>query len=470
MIPPKDEMEGSNVGSQQALDPKSTQTTWKVGTLTYTKAGLFLLFFWLMWNDFFLMLMEAVKPALTGILMKRHGATNTEIALYMGTLSAVFTNWINPVVSTWSDRTRTRWGRRRPFLFLATIPAGIFLALIPFSPKAWTWLMSSPWFAAHFGGGTLNGAVLAIGICTLFFTIFNSVLMAIFSYYFWDVIPSEVLGRFNAICKIVTTIKTFIWNYWVFGMAETHLEVIYCSLAFFFVFAYLLSLYMVPEGEYPPPDKHTKGGKIFAPIRAYFVECYSSSYYLWIFVGFAAYQLGNVSNIYRLFHWIETLNLSLDAVGKVQAWPSLLIVIIGYPLGSLVDKLKPMRLMPWTLLLWGLSNVYAFYFLRGATALLIFLVMMNIFSFMNGICAGVLTVEVFPREKLGQFCSANQLFHSTVGLIATPLVGVLFDYLKDYTYVYAWSAAFQFLAAILFAKVYFNWLHAKKHAPVPHAG
>ena len=208
------------------IDPKTKQRIWTAGTLRYTKGGLIILFFWLVWNDFFLMLMEAVKPALTGLLMKGHGASNTQLVL-IGTITTTFTIWINPVVSTWSDRTRSSWGRRRPFLLLATPPAALFLAAIPWAPKIWNWLMTIPWFASVFPAGSVNGAIVAITVCAVLFGMFNSVLMAIFSYYFWDVVPEAMLGRFNAIARIVTTIKTFVWNYWIFGLAQNYMELIY---------------------------------------------------------------------------------------------------------------------------------------------------------------------------------------------------------------------------------------------------
>jgi len=42
-----------------------------------------------------------------------------------------------------------------------------------------------------------------------------------------------------------------------------------------------------------------------------------------------------------------------------------------------------------------------------------------------------LTVEVFPREKLGQFCSANQLAHASVTFLVGSVIGILFDDLKN---------------------------------------
>ncbi len=449
--------------------PERTKS-WAVGTLRYTKGGLVVLFFWLIWNDFFLALMETVKPTLTGLLMKDHGASNMEIALYMSTLSAILTSWINPVVSTWSDRTRTKWGRRRPFLLMATPPAAVCLALIPWAPRIWAWLMHFEWFAVSLGAVPINGPVLAIGVCTILFSFFNAVLLAIFTYFFWDVVPEPVLGRFNAISKIVTTIKTFIWNYWLFGLAESYMEWIYGGIAFLFLVVYMISILVIKEGEYPPPDEHKKGGKIFAPIRAYFVECFGNSYYLWIFAAFIFYQLGNLAVIYRIFHWRDTLGMGLDTIGKMQAWPSAAIVLLGFPLGAMVDRLNPMRVIAPSLLIWGTVNVACFFFLKGPTSLLIMLTAIALAQFIFSVCVGVLTIEVFPREKIGQFCSANAICQQVFCLIVGPLLGLLLDHLKDYSYVYLWSAIFQFLAAGLFIKVYLNWLRLKKNPPLPHAG
>jgi maltose/moltooligosaccharide transporter len=446
------------------IDPQTGRKLWCAGTLRYTKGALIMLFVWLVFNDFFLMLMEAVKPALSGILMRDHGASNTEIAFYMGTLSTMGTIWINPVVSTWSDRTRTRMGRRRPFLLAAAPPAALALAAIPWAPDAWKWLMSVPWFASHFGAGSINGAVLAIGIGCLMFSVFNAVLLSIFMYYFWDVVPKSVLGRFNAIAKIVTTVKTFVWNYWIFGHAEQHMHLIYGVLAGGFLVAYLCSVFMVKEGEYPPPEAREKKGLI-APIKSYFTDCFSHSYYLWIFGAFIFYQCGNISNMYRIFHWRETLGLDLGTIGRMQAWPAVLIVVAGYPLGSLVDRLNPMRILVPSVIFWALCNVFSFFILRGALSLLICIGLITVANFIFSICINVLTVEAFPKEKIGQFCSANSIAQQSAVFVLTPLAGMFFDWVKNYSYVYLWSALWQFAAAGLFAKVYFNWRKRSASAP-----
>jgi hypothetical protein len=87
----------TSIAADVIIDPKTGRKLWCAGTIRYTKGALIMLFVWLVFNDFVRMLMEAVKPALSTIVMRDHGASNTAIAFYMGTIGTV---WINPVVST----------------------------------------------------------------------------------------------------------------------------------------------------------------------------------------------------------------------------------------------------------------------------------------------------------------------------------------------------------------------------------
>lgn len=45
---------------------------------------------------------------------------------------------VDPLVGAWSDATRSRWGRRRPFLVLGAVPLALTFALLWFPPVGWS--------------------------------------------------------------------------------------------------------------------------------------------------------------------------------------------------------------------------------------------------------------------------------------------------------------------------------------------
>jgi maltose/moltooligosaccharide transporter len=71
--------------------PSSNGKVFHVGTLTYTKAGLFSLFTWLLWGDFCFMLMEVAAPALLQVSLSEMGAPSWLPGLVLSTVPGVVT-------------------------------------------------------------------------------------------------------------------------------------------------------------------------------------------------------------------------------------------------------------------------------------------------------------------------------------------------------------------------------------------
>jgi maltose/moltooligosaccharide transporter len=445
--------------------------TFTVGTLTYDKKGLWLVFFWLMWNDFSISLLEQVT-SLTGILMRDRGASYTLIAAF-ATAGGILGMWINPFFSTWSDRLRTRFGRRRPFLFIATPLFAVSLCAIAFMPDFYHFLMQFDEMAVILNHIPIKGEVLFIGLASIVSGLFNAVVLAIFTYFYWDVVPEIVLGRFNSLGKIVTVSAGMVWSFFVVGYAEHHTKTVYIGVSVFCLAVYLLSVWRVKEGSYPPPEPR-KTTSPFEPILDYFKDCFSKPYYLWIFVGTLCFQLGNQGNQFQLFYLRYDLGMDLSATGWINGIgltaTSVFGVVLGYSTGALIDRVKPIRVIPATFLIWSLLVLISYFVVHDKISAAIMSSLININLFAFGVALGAVTVELFPREKIGQFCSAQAFFYQTIIMVLNPLaISPFFDWLKFNRGGYLWSAFFYLLAALVAVKVYFNWMKQHGHPPVPHA-
>ena len=98
----------------------SSPNLYRIGTLSYTKTALITLFIWMLWGDFCFWMMEALTPTLLPLMLKNHNANNLTIGLLVESLPSLLNFIINPIVSTSSDRTRSRWGRRIPYLMFSS--------------------------------------------------------------------------------------------------------------------------------------------------------------------------------------------------------------------------------------------------------------------------------------------------------------------------------------------------------------
>ena len=447
------------------------QRIWSIGTLRYDQRQLVILFFWLMWNDFSIMLIESVT-SLTQVLYQDNGATFTQMAWFTS-IAGYLTMWINPWCSTWSDRFRSRWGRRRPFLFVCVPLFALGIVTLPYMPQIGHAAMHFAPVATLVHRLGLTAPVLFIGVASLLAGICNAMVMAIFSYLYFDVVPEPVMGRFQSMTKVVGIAATLIWSFFIYGQAENHIKTVYVGTAVFCLFVYLISTWQIKEGAYPPPDAHRKGGG-FAPIRAYFVECFSDPFYLWIFAAFALYNINGVSNQVQFAYIHYDLGMDLKTIGQINGWASLITLVLGLALGfffgSLMDWLKPVRMMAPIYTLWAITKLGGFVFIHGPDSFLAWLAVNNVCGFAVGVVQAAIIIEVFPREKLGQFCSANALTILIVTNTATILCAKFFDYLKNDRAAFLWQATFLLAGALTFLKVHANWKKRRGQVPVPHAG
>ncbi len=436
---------------------------YRVGTLTYTKGALFQVMFWMLWGDFFFQLLESVTPALIPLQLRWQGASDTLIG-FVGSQSAIVAVCLYPFIGTQSDRYRGRLGRRRPFLLWCTPPVVLSLVLLGAANPAGAMVHSVlSWMGSS--SVTVAGCTIAwIALCYVMWVIFNAYIAQVYMYLFVDVIPQEVMGKFFGLYRAIGALGSLAFNRWALGAAEAHTLHVYTLVGLLYASAFYLIVWKVKEGEYPPPPPKKSGGGL-AEAKRYFQECfthpfylnlYSLSFFYWSslvplgFIVFFATQAGQPG-------YAPTLGLTLQEFGQVKSWTFLIQIPVYFMMGPLIDRFHPIRVSLVGLLLISVSYFSCYWLVQGATSLLIcWTINQGVIAIHLG-AGAALTPRMLPREKYGQFFSANQTFGYMSMIIAPPICGQLLGMVRDYRYLFIFCGVCTSLTLVALITLYFQW-------------
>jgi len=444
-----------------------------VGTLEYTKWGLVSVFFWMLWGDFCLSLMELVIPKLLPLTLKDMGASNKTIGLLVGTIPAGMNVVITPIVSYRSDLYRSSLGRRIPFLLWPTPFITLFLITTGYADVIGHWLNTH--FLSHFGTFSPAAIVIAtIAVSSVLFQYFNLYVTSVYYYLFNDVIPEQFMGRFYALFRLVGSAAGFIFNRYIFGWADTHRAEIYTYLGLIYLVGFMTMCWRVKEGKYPPPPPAEERKGLRKNIQIYFRECFTLRYYIWFYLSYALYAMSSVClGTFGVFFAQKNLGMSLDAFGKVMSWTSVLALVLYMPLGYVSDRIHPLRLQLVGMVMVPMLSLASFFFIHSPDSLLWWTILLSLGQTIYTAANGPLFPALLPAQKFGQFCSAASILSASAMMVASYGGGVFMDWVNDYRYVYIWNAVFATCALFFTTLVYRSWRRygGPRHyeAPLPGA-
>lgn len=416
---------------------------WTVGTLVYTVGGLCILFFWLLLGDFALNLRDRSVGPTVQLFLKREGASDTVMALLLSSIPPFLGMIIGPIVSYRSDRLRSRWGRRIPFLIIPTPIAAVAMVGIAFCPQFGDAL-------ERLLGHRYSNTACTIAIFGVFWTVFEVaaiVSASVFGGLINDVVPRPVLGRFYGLFRAVSLIDGMIFNYLLIGKAESHLPLMFIGIATVFGVGFVVMCLMVKEGDYPPPHEILpppqlagtrplpSDAKVVAPevpgfansVARYFRECYSHPHYLWCF---AAFTFGSIAflpvNVFSI-PYAKSVDMDMDHYGKLIGSSYLISLILAYPLGSMVDRYHSVRVGLVALTLYAASTLWGATCIRDANTFGIALVIHTVLSGTYFTATASLGQALLPRSKFGQFASAGSVLTALVSMTVGPVLGGMLD-------------------------------------------
>lgn len=448
--------------------PRPERKIWTVGTLTYTAAGLATLCFWLLFGDFAISLRDRSVGPVVQLMLRDFGASNFLMAALLGTIPTLAGMTLGPIVSYKSDRFRSRWGRRIPFLLIPTPIAAAAMIGIAFCPQLATGLQ-------HITGTFFNREAALLTVFAFFWTGFElaaHIAGAVFGGLVNDVVPRPTLGRFMGLWRAVSLMDGMIFNWFILVHAEEHFRLIFIWIAIVFGVGFTLMCLMVREGKYPPPtdypDDHRAGG-FFSAVQVYFRECFSQPYYLMIFItgtlaGLAFSPINSWSLLYAkqlslgLGNW-EVGGIGIGhwrlGYGGILTLTYICSLGLAYPIGSLVDRFHALRVSIAAMLLYGCSSGISFFLISNSERFGWALLVHGVLSGTYFTAAASIGQHLLPRSRFSQFASASGLVSATAGLIVGPFLGAVLDWTgSNYRITFLFSSLFAFAAVTMWSLVY----------------
>jgi len=440
---------------------------WRVGTLTYTAGGLTLVFGWLLLGDFAWNMKDKSIFPICQIVLRGFGAKDWLVALVMGSVPAAIGLLLGPVIGVVSDRYRSRWGRRIPFILGAApliMLTMLGLAATPDLGASLAHRLAGTRLAIRAGTEANLLGECRIGIFILFWSaldIASIVANSLYGALVNDVVPQVVVGRFFGLFRCVALAAGIIFNYWFLGKADAHSTIMLAGLGLLYGSCFILMCLKVKEGQYPPPPPHlhikTLGERL-APVVEYLKECYGNPFFLSFFLvtllGGLALGPVNAFPVYQS----RSLHMSDDALGKCIGISYAFSLVLAYPLGMLADRIHPLRLGFLTMALYAAVTAFGFCYAFTARTFFIAFLLHTVVSgsYITGTAS--IAQRLLPRAKFAEISAAGGIIGSIVGMFFGPALGVFVEWRHhEYRYMFLLGCLLSMMTCVSYVLLYWQY-------------
>lgn len=445
--------------SSSSSSPDATPGIYTVGTLKYTKRSMAVLFGWLLWGDFAFTFFEQIFGRFMPLYLKDLNASNTLIGITTGSIAGLVNVFFLPNISQWSDRLRSKLGRRIPFLLVVTPLTIMSLLGIGFAPEIGTWVHDHVTASIAPTITTTTTLLTLLCVFAISFHFFNMILVNAYNWLLRDVVPQVFMARFLSWFRVVGTVATVAFLWYVFPTMLTHRKETFVAISVFYFIAFMLMCWQVKEGEYPAPEPHAEGSNLLKRYGAYFHDClalpiYRNYFLVTVLVILATWCAGSFLSLYAK----HTLGLSMDEMGQIWTYSAILSAFAFAPAGWLCDRFSPIKVSLTSLVVMLAGYILAYFLVDNKSSWLIYSLAMALPGVTWGLGSLALTMQLFPDRVFGQFSAGLNVFGCGGVIGGNYLIGWLMDWTNShYQYVFLWSAFFYALSILPMYLVYRDW-------------
>ena len=371
----------------------------------------------------------------------------------------------------WRNRRRT--GRSGPSA--AYVVFGVpFIALLLLS------LSYSPAIAAYLQRHNLPGtqhitplafALFFVGLLVAGFQFFHMFVASVNYYLMADVVPTAFLGRYQGMGRILAIVVGMGWDLLIFPQAERHMTALYVGAGALYFLGLTVMCLRVKEGKYPPVTDVGHRTTLVEKFSMYFRECFTHPFFILLFLANMSTTVSNASNFMRIFFLRDHLHLNYTTIGRINAFLALIPLVLAYPVGAFIDKAHALRVMILGILLFIPVSFFGFWVMhpgitsqQGTHNYIIYMLLLQIPDMLRDAALIPLFMCLFPRDRYGQFSSANAMLRSMAQFVFPVIAGAFMDvmirggtHLDNYRYIFFWNGTFQIVSLGMYVWLFMYW-------------
>lgn len=362
--------------------------------------------------------------------LMRFSQDATLLNILIGAMPALIALTLGPLIGAWSDRTRSRFGRRIPFIFGTAVVSTLGMLGMAFS-------------------GSLTGLAVSWTVFEIATIVGNPLFIALIN----DTVPRPVLGRFFGAFRILS-LATGAGFFALFFRNElvAVFQPLLLTITAVYLACMLLVCWRVREPAYaPPPERASwhalqagdgQWGRLFAAVS----------------VGALAVLPININAL----NACAQFGADAGDFGAAIALTYAISIVLAWPLGWLADRYHPLRVGAAVLSLYALCMLAAWRLVDERSGFLAALIVHGVLSgcFLTGTVS--LLPALLPRERFSQLAAVSASLTALMVVVSTVALGALLDAAgRDYRLLYLAGALAAGCGVVLWCSLLKRYLYAK---------
>ena len=411
---------------------------------------------WQLYNLFVPLYLQAGNPAFDAqskSLLPGFGlsASLTGVVMTLDNIAALF---LLPLIGIWSDRTRTRIGRRYPFILTAAPIAAVAFVLIPVAAGMINRAANGS-IAAN--PGPFAFFLIAIGSMLLAMAFFRTPVIALMP----DLTPSPLRSKANGVINLMGGLGGIIAALGLARLFDINHILPFAIGSALLIIAVILLFLTVKEpkiAESSEPQERGKG--LFRELQNVPKESRRSLYLLMaaIFAWFVGY---NAVETFFSSYAVTTLGITPGSAGTLFSVSIGLFILFSIPAGYIGTKFGRKRTISLGLILFAVLLIVA-YFMPSVTIITIVLAVGGIAWSLVNINSLPMVVDLSEDARLlGTYTGFYYAASQTAAILGPILNGFIIDATgRNYSSIFIATPVFFLLAAFFMSRVTRGEAHA----------